>query len=104
LQRVIAPTTLQKFALFTGELKKLPKAATTADFALLKLADVFKRAPDGPDKTAIAMKLLGKSGADLIPLLNGQPSRSASSPARPTPSAWCSTTRRSPSRSSSTTR
>jgi hypothetical protein len=29
--------------LFTGELGKLPKAATTADFALLKLADAFKR-------------------------------------------------------------
>jgi hypothetical protein len=70
LQRVVGPTTLQKFALFTGELKKLPKAATTADFALLKLADVFKRSPDGPDKTAVALKLFGKSGADLIPLLN----------------------------------
>jgi hypothetical protein len=78
---VIAPTTLQRFALFTGELKKLPLAATTADFALLKLADAFKRSPDGPDKTAVAMKLLGKSGADLIPLLNSAAVEIASSPA-----------------------
>lgn len=37
---------------------------------LLQSADVFKRLPDGPEKAAVAMKLFGKSGADLIPLLN----------------------------------
>lgn len=37
---------------------------------LLQSADIFKRLPDGPEKAAIAMKLFGKSGADLIPLLN----------------------------------
>lgn len=30
----------------------------------------FASAPDGPEKTAAAMKLLGKTGGDLIPLLN----------------------------------
>ena len=34
------------------------------------LADVFKDMPDGAGKTALAMELLGKSGADLIPYLN----------------------------------
>ena len=38
---------------------------------LLDLADVFARSKDGAGKTEVAMKLLGKSGADLIPLLNG---------------------------------
>jgi len=34
------------------------------------LANVFKDMPDGAGKTALAMELLGKSGADLIPYLN----------------------------------
>ncbi len=34
------------------------------------LAEVFSTMPDGPVKTAIAIDALGKSGADLIPLLN----------------------------------
>lgn len=34
------------------------------------LADIFKDMADGPEKTAIAMKLLGKAGADMIPFLN----------------------------------
>ncbi len=38
---------------------------------LLDLADVFQRMPDGAEKTALAVQLLGRSGADLIPLLNG---------------------------------
>ena len=37
---------------------------------LLDLADQFKRAPDGPQKTAAAMQVFGRSGAALIPLLN----------------------------------
>ncbi|KAF0102467.1 MAG: putative tail length phage protein [bacterium] len=38
--------------------------------ALVQLADVFAAMPDGAEKTALAMRLLGKSGADLIPALN----------------------------------
>jgi hypothetical protein len=34
------------------------------------VADKFKTMPDGPEKTALAMKLFGKSGADLLPFLN----------------------------------
>ena len=34
------------------------------------LADVFKDMPDGAGKSALAMELLGKAGADLIPYLN----------------------------------
>lgn len=34
------------------------------------LSRVFAGAKDGPEKTAAAMKLLGKSGSELIPLMN----------------------------------
>lgn len=37
---------------------------------LLDLADRFSTMPDGPQKTAEAMSVLGKSGAALIPTLN----------------------------------
>ncbi|WP_407352025.1 hypothetical protein [Luteimonas sp. R10] len=41
-----------------------------AEAVLKDLAAQFKAMPDGADKTAIAVKLLGRSGAELIPLLN----------------------------------
>jgi phage-related minor tail protein len=37
---------------------------------LLDLADTFQAMPDGPRKTALAMELFGRSGAELIPFLN----------------------------------
>jgi len=37
---------------------------------LLRIADEFANAADSEQKTAAAMKLFGKAGADLIPLLN----------------------------------
>lgn len=40
------------------------------DAILLKLADKFQKMPDDGRKTAIAMNLLGRSGAELIPLLD----------------------------------
>ena len=42
----------------------------TSDELLLELADKFKGLSDGTEKTALAMKFFGKSGADMIPLLN----------------------------------
>lgn len=41
-----------------------------ADAALGGIADAFARADDGAAKTALAVKLFGRAGADLIPLLN----------------------------------
>jgi hypothetical protein len=35
------------------------------------LADRFASMPDGAEKTALAMQVLGKSGRDMIPMLNG---------------------------------
>lgn len=37
---------------------------------LPRVADLFEKMPDGPEKTALAMKLFGRAGADLLPLLN----------------------------------
>lgn len=51
-------------------LKKAGLSATTADGAILQLADLFRSMPDGMEKTSLAVKLFGKSGMDLIPMLN----------------------------------
>jgi hypothetical protein len=51
-------------------LKKAGITATTADGAMKQLADVFANMPDGMEKTTLAVKLFGKSGMDLIPMLN----------------------------------
>jgi len=42
----------------------------SADTITGEIADRFKGFPDGPQKAALAMAVFGKSGADLIPLLN----------------------------------
>lgn len=44
--------------------------AKDADGALRQLADVFAKMPDGMEKAALATKLFGKAGMDLIPMLN----------------------------------
>lgn len=43
----------------------------SSEVVLGDLAEAFASAPDGPKKTALAMAVFGKAGADLIPLLNG---------------------------------
>jgi len=46
------------------------KGADSPEEALSKIADAFASVPDSAQKTAIAMAIFGKSGADLIPMLN----------------------------------
>jgi hypothetical protein len=41
-----------------------------ADAVLLELADRFAKMPDGAEKSALAVEIFGRAGADLIPLLN----------------------------------
>ncbi len=41
-----------------------------SDVLLKEVADKFKGLKDGTDKTAVAMSIFGKSGAELIPMLN----------------------------------
>lgn len=43
----------------------------SADKVLVALSDKFAKMPDGVEKTAMAIKVFGKAGADMIPLLNG---------------------------------
>lgn len=40
------------------------------DEVLMELADRFAAMPDGPEKAALAVKIFGKAGMDLIPTLN----------------------------------
>lgn len=61
----------------TGSLDKLGIATEDAegkskDFysILLEVADKFKEMPDGPEKTAAALQLFGRSGADMLKVLN----------------------------------
>lgn len=42
-----------------------------SDQLLGEIADTFATLPDGPEKTAIALDIFGKSGADMITMLNG---------------------------------
>ncbi len=44
--------------------------ATDANGAMIQLADIFKAMPDGVHKTALAVQLFGKSGMEMIPMLN----------------------------------
>lgn len=37
---------------------------------MMSTADVFSKMPDGPEKTALALKLFGKAGVDMIPMLD----------------------------------
>jgi phage-related protein len=41
------------------------------DEVMLDIADKFSKLPEGAEKTALAMEIFGKSGANLIPMLNG---------------------------------
>lgn len=51
-------------------MRQLGITATSSTGALVQLSDVFWAMPDGIDKTALAVKLMGKSGEEMIPFLN----------------------------------
>lgn len=42
----------------------------SADTLLLEISERFRLMPDGVEKTVLAMELFGRSGAEMIPLLN----------------------------------
>jgi hypothetical protein len=52
------------------EFKNQDGTLRATDAVLLDLAERFKAMPAGADKTALAMQLFGKAGADMIPFLN----------------------------------
>lgn len=61
----------QSFSALGVNVKNSDGSLRSSSAVLTELSDKFAAMPDGAQKTALAMQLLGKSGADLIPLLNG---------------------------------
>jgi len=49
---------------------KLGGKLKTNEQILLEVADAFKRMPDGAEKSALAIELFGKAGAEMLPFLN----------------------------------
>lgn len=64
--KTLAPT-MQEFG---NEFAALGVSTNDPNQALIDLADIISAMPDGFEKNALAVKLFGKAGADLIPLLN----------------------------------
>lgn len=60
----------EAFALAGIQIRDTAGNLKASDVVLAEIADRFASMPDGVTKTALAVKLFGKSGADLIPLLN----------------------------------
>jgi len=60
----------RKFQALGINVKNANGQVVPADKALKQIADRFADMPDGAQKAAAAVALFGKSGADLIPLLN----------------------------------
>jgi hypothetical protein len=60
----------RKFQALGVNVKDANDQVVPADKALKQIADRFADMPDGAQKAAAAVALFGKSGADLIPLLN----------------------------------
>ena len=60
----------RKFATLGVSVKGADGQVVSADVALKQIADRFADMPDGAQKAAAAVALFGKSGSDLIPLLN----------------------------------
>jgi hypothetical protein len=52
------------------ETKNLDGSQKSVNQLLAETADVFKNMPNGIEKNALAMKLFGKSGTDMLPFLN----------------------------------
>src|SRR4051812_28414890 len=58
------------FAVIGVAVKDASGATKNADQVLSEVADKFASYADGPEKAALALRLFGKAGADMIPLLN----------------------------------
>lgn len=64
-------TPIRAFEALGISIRNTDGSLKTVSQALPEIADRFSRMRDGPEKTALAMQLLGRAGAELIPLLNG---------------------------------
>lgn len=65
-----ATKALHDVGLTSASIAEALKSGDGLDAALLKISDKFAAMPDGAQKTALAMAVFGKSGAELIPTLN----------------------------------
>lgn len=61
---------LEAFDLLGVSVKDAAGATKNADVVLAELADKFAGYADGPEKAALALRIFGKAGADIIPLLD----------------------------------
>lgn len=62
---------LSTYMLEHGErLRAAGVTANTANGAMVQLADIFAGMDDGIEKTTLAVQIFGKSGMDMIPMLN----------------------------------
>jgi hypothetical protein len=63
-------TPIRAFQALGIEIRNTDGSLKTVSQIMPELASRFAAMRDGPEKTALAMQLLGRAGADLIPLLN----------------------------------
>lgn len=63
-------TPIRAFEALGISIRNTDGSLKTVSQALPEIADKFAQMRDGPEKTALAMQLLGRAGADLIPMLN----------------------------------
>ena len=61
---------MEPFAKLGITVKDASGQLKTADVLMADLADKFSQYADGPEKTAIALRIFEDAGADMIPLLN----------------------------------
>ena len=70
LQHAQSSTSLQALALKSLGLSAKDLIALPLNTQLDRIANSFAKFADGPNKTAIALELFGRSGADMIPILD----------------------------------
>lgn len=63
-------TDIKAFRDLGVSLKDASGQVRSTEDILISIADKFETMPDGPRKTAIAMAVFGRSGVDMIPMLN----------------------------------
>lgn len=64
----------EQLALFRAmgvEFKNVDGTLRNSEDVLRDVADVFKNLGEGPERTALALKVFGRAGAELIPFLSG---------------------------------
>jgi len=62
--------TINSFKKLGFSANELKNGTLTADSAIERISKNFDKLPEGPERSALAMQLFGRSGARLIPMLN----------------------------------